>query len=108
LEIINYFKIGMMSKGLVEETCVLSEINYKFSDKPIFARPTQSLLQKWLREKHKIFITIETILKDYKLIHCYDIILVSDSIETINNVKRFNRYEDALEAGLVEGLKLIY
>jgi hypothetical protein len=59
--------------------------------------PTQSLLQKWLREKHNTFISVD-------VNYCYKIyfkdVLLSESIN-------YNNYEDALEVGLQEGLKLI-
>ena len=63
--------------------------------------PTQSLLQKWLREKHNIHLIA------YKNINidgydwCY---ITTDGITNINSYKT---YEEALEAGLQEALKLI-
>jgi len=78
--------------------------NYLFID-----LPTQSLLQKWLREKHKIFIELGLVdsLNDYWV--RVDVSTLS-SLETIwrndpNN--HLETYEQALEAGLIEGLKLI-
>ena len=63
--------------------------------------PTQSLLAKWLREKHNIHLIV------YKNINidgydwCY---ITTDGITNINSYKT---YEEALEAGLQEALKLI-
>ena len=63
--------------------------------------PTQSFLQKWLREKHNIHLIA------YKNINidgydwCY---ITTDGITNINSYKT---YEEALEAGLQEALKLI-
>lgn len=63
--------------------------------------PTQSLLAKWLREKHNIHLIA------YKNINidgydwCY---ITTDGITNINSYKT---YEEALEAGLQEALKLI-
>lgn len=63
--------------------------------------PTQSVLQKWLREKHNIHLIA------YKNINidgydwCY---ITTDGITNINSYKT---YEEALEAGLQEALKLI-
>jgi len=81
------------------------------------AAPTQALLQKWLRDECNIHIVLmpdkDTITnggkmffnvaikldaKDYE----YAMILRGDGV--IQNVKT---YEQALEAGLIEGLKLI-
>ena len=63
--------------------------------------PTQSLLAKWLREKHNIHLIA------YKNINidgydwCY---ITTDGITNINSYKT---YEEALEIGLQEALKLI-
>ena len=63
--------------------------------------PTQSLLAKWFREKHNIHLIA------YKNINidgydwCY---ITTDGITNINSYKT---YEEALEAGLQEALKLI-
>lgn len=69
--------------------------------------PTQSLLQKWLREKHNLHITITCI-------RCHltptDIIGYQYEIEGdsfVDNDNTYAVYEQALEAGLLEGLKLI-
>lgn len=78
--------------------------------------PTQSLLQKYLREVHNILIDVIAFYVDNQLPlskdnlqkpkgyfywNCYD--------ETFNeeNSIKFDTYEKALEAGLQEGLKLI-
>ena len=63
--------------------------------------PTQSLLAKWLREKHNIHLIA------YKNINidgydwCY---ITTDGITNINSYKT---YEEAYEIGLQEALKLI-
>lgn len=78
--------------------------------------PTQSLLQKWLREKHNIHIEV------WKMSGHFRARRFEEVIEKINfdgNVKDVIRhykysnyldgetYEEALEIGLQEGLKLI-
>lgn len=67
-----------------------------------FAAPTQSLLQKWLREVHNLVITISLGLfsekYSYELSH-------SDKVYGIEYIN--GTYEDALEKGLIEALKLI-
>ena len=66
-----------------------------------YERPTQSLLAKWLREKHNIHLIA------YKNINidgydwCY---ITTDGITNINSYKT---YEEAYEIGLQEALKLI-
>ncbi len=65
---------------------------------------TQSLLQKWLREKHKIFV------------YCFPTGVIKGSGRhtnrwttnmTVEKKKYSSTYEKALEAGLVKALKLI-
>ena len=77
-----------------------------------FSAPTQSLLQKWLREVHKIniFISSKTIENKTILIPHGRTIpdtiknnLIVDIIQYCTN----NTYEEALEIALFEALKLI-
>ena len=71
------------------------------SDIEFVSAPTQSLLAKWLREEHNIHLIA------YKNINidgydwCY---ITTDGITNINSYKT---YEEALEIGLQEALKLI-
>ena len=71
------------------------------SDVESVSAPTQSLLAKWLREEHNIHLIA------YKNINidgydwCY---ITTDGITNINSYKT---YEEALEAGLQDALKLI-
>lgn len=70
--------------------------------------PTQSLLQKWLREKHNIIVISD-------LVTGFSDSTYSWNIYTKNNIwsltgftaKVYDSYEEALEAGLLEALKLI-
>lgn len=78
--------------------------------KEFYFAPTQSLLQKWLREVHGIHINIGSF-------HCLgkekpfslSIDYKEDSIWTYAEFDEtdFNTYEEALERGLQEGLELI-
>ena len=65
----------------------------------ICSAPTQSLLQKWLREVHKLIITIDHVTSKG---WCYRI-QINNSDWSIY----FKTYEEALEKGLQEALKLI-
>lgn len=63
-----------------------------------YSAPTQSLLQKWLREEHGIDV--------------YCMPVGDDSYKWYNNIASHNpvltgTYEEALEVGLQEALKLI-
>lgn len=67
--------------------------------------PTQSLLQKWLREEHNIYVI--PYIKDG---YCYYKIKKEYVIDIDYNkgyVKHFEEWEQALESGLQEALKLI-
>ena len=70
-------------------------------------RPTQSLLQKWLREVHNIHIMIEPYYnKNKDLVYGFDLLLQETEEEDICE-DGFKTYEEALEIGLQESLKLI-
>lgn len=77
------------------------------NSKEAISRPTQSLLQKWLREVHNI----QMFMKPYwdsslnKGEFACDVIRIKDG-KVIKSL-RLNSYEEALEKGLQEALKLI-
>lgn len=99
--------------------------NYAHSDHPgrFFPAPTQNLLQKWLRENHHIDISIITNYSHYKngdltgnktyrtgIIYIENKLIESFFIRPIKdrfNFVEYKTYEEALEFGLIEGLKLI-
>lgn len=71
--------------------------------------PTQSLLQKWLREKHNIHIIVNpTITTNWTSALCN---LGNEKIELKEGIifdsLDYSSYEGALEQGLYEALKLI-
>ena len=76
-------------------------------------QPTQSLLQRWLREVHSIeFDIIVTKIGENR--KSYDIFIIDTSkVEVKQNKKvlysffNFKNYEEVLELGLQEALKLI-
>ena len=75
----------------------------KTSPNELFLAPTQSLLQKWLREIKFIIITVIPIYNNSELRGFYF---------TLNDTKTyyfkiFSKYEEALEIGLQKALKLI-
>lgn len=71
--------------------------------------PTQSLLQKWLRDEHNMDIEIymhhEMGVKEY----AYLILSLEGKQILWKSAKsgRYNSYEDALETGLKESIKLL-
>ena len=82
---------------------------------------TQSLLQKILREKHKIILLVyegfemysegDYLCYEYKINHITEPKKdqrVGDNCQRINSPKRnYNTYEEALEEGLQEALKIL-
>ena len=85
-----------------------------FSDKgETFGAPTQSLLQKWLRDKHGIHVEVNYrkfgvpsgngyfYMCNFKKYHSMDEYYGKDIFHG------FDAYEDALEVGLQVGLKMI-
>ena len=81
-----------------------------FTYENVITRPTQSLLQKWLREVHKIAIDINTHYNTSKNTLSYGVVgfLMKHNHYSGGFSKReFTTYEEALEIGLQEALKLI-
>lgn len=76
-----------------------------FSSGNIFycSAPTQSLLQRWLREVHKCHISIAPYTSKGKLMFSY-VVQYSGICKSGDN---FDTYELALEEGLKQGLNLI-
>lgn len=73
-----------------------------------FSAATQSLLQRWLREKHNIHIEIEPLVSGRYLFYLKEF---KDKVDLFLEYENYNNkylsYEEALEKGLQEGLKLI-
>lgn len=73
-----------------------------------YSVPTQSLLQKWLREVHNVQLTIIPVGNvDFSLKYWHYSILGLNCNEGKNDVNRFFTYEQTLEEGLKEALKLV-
>lgn len=72
--------------------------------------PTQSLLQRWLREKHNIHIKIHSSNSDRFSYEIYKMIIrdaINETSKHLHNKISFNTYEEVLEEGLQKALKLI-
>lgn len=90
-----------------EFECILEYHNSAVSgltkkDLKRISRPTQALLQKWLREKHKIYISLE----HYWYNEWHYRINIQDDCD-LEEKGVFDNYEQALEKALQEALKLI-
>jgi hypothetical protein len=96
----NNFEIKHPTRGLLRDLVTVEfprgQRNSEISQGAAVAAPTQSLLQKWLREKHNINVFI-----DYGYGYEYKIFSYFKRDGT------FVTYEQALENGLLEALKLI-
>jgi hypothetical protein len=71
----------------------------------VFYRPTQSLLQKWLREVHQTDTNI--IFNSDAREYSFECIKWVNGVCNIYKSSGFETYEEALEVGLQEALKLI-
>lgn len=97
-----------------EFTCG-GELNFRrnCSTNRLCSAPTQSLLQKWLREVHHLCVTIE----HYSGVHFKDmsftwritgsVYFTENEFDVSEPSDPYDSYEEALEIGLFEALKLI-
>jgi len=70
-----------------------------------YQAPTQTLLQKWLRETHHIHIAIHLVYT--KPINYYAEVLKGGINGQEYHLRSYNTYEKALESGIKKGLKWI-
>lgn len=104
----NLFKRDISTTHLGALTLDNVEIGISFMDNSLdeyTLAPTQSLLQKWLREIHNIHITIDYNQSGKFSCRLCDEVENNLSIELFGEY--FNSYEEALGAGLQEALNLI-
>ena len=73
-------------------------------DKNISVAPSQSLLQKWLREVHNIIVFVAPLIPYCKE---FGVTIYSNKYICEKDLAFYNQYEKALEIGLQEALKLI-
>jgi len=74
----------------------------------ICSAPTQSLLQKWLREKHNInVITIPKLWNEGVIYYYYDIYTIEYIIAYKRSMQNFKTYEKAFEEGLYDALLIL-
>lgn len=71
-----------------------------------FSAPTQSFLQKWLREVHDIHIKV--LVYEDEGIKSFECTIYSKLVEEeVYDEKTYPTYEEALEQALIESLKVI-
>lgn len=79
-----------------------------------FSAPPQSIAQKWLREIKGVYVWVEPVIgKRWKVSFCDFNVPTEDSDWMENEINKgngypvYDTYEKALEAGILEALKLI-
>jgi hypothetical protein len=78
----------------------------------VYSAPTQSLLQKWLREEHNLYILLKTIYLEVwdkngiRFSYCIED-YITEEVHGDETLIGYLTYEAALEAGLFKALKLI-
>lgn len=84
-------------------------VKCKNSSEDSIARPTQSLLQKWLREVHKIAVLVDFDKNQdgEGIMYVVNWQLIEELHKGGYSEKQYSTYEEALEVGLQEGLKHI-
>jgi len=82
-------------------------MSHLLNDRIVYAF-TQSLVQRWLREEHDIHVWVQPnyIRRDGKQTYSY-YVTGSPPSQRISNAVQIGTYEEALEQGLIKGLKLI-
>jgi len=115
-----FFKEEQEFKRVFEGVAKGLEGNWCYNDKEVlicpkmynktlshYPAPSQGLLQKWLRETHKIDVTP---LPEYKLKRTYTVEIVYENEGVLNIINPggvYDVYEDAFEFGLQHALNLI-
>lgn len=96
-----YVNAFYSTDGVVFEETEFQQKDCVIEDR--YFRPTQSLLQKWLRETHDIEVYVRGAYNNFDKIKKYVAF-----VENCGCVEDYTEsYEDALEIGLQEALKLI-
>lgn len=84
--------------------------DYNYFDDTI-ACPTQALAARWLREVHDTFVKMERVGsfdgKEFRFYWSYSLISVSTACLKSISGGRYDSYEEALEAGIVQVLERI-
>ena len=113
LDGIEFHCVGCYTEdGSTDALDVMNAINNK---EKLYPRLPQSLLAKWLRKEHKLFIevmtdfmilSIENEPTRYYPLFSHKIVNLKDSSSTKVS-KNYSSYEEALEYGLQEALRLL-
>jgi len=107
----------VLENQLTDVVLGIDDILYNYNKNNSVSAPTQSLLQKWLREVHGIIVTSKPYQDDvsnetdedieFQTLWENEILDVKDSYNVFSDNTFYHSYEEALEIGLQEALKLI-
>lgn len=98
-----------------EDYINFDEVEFQQEDCTIddrYFRPTQSLLQRWLREVHNILVIVKPMIPEYEsdLADKWEAVVYLNKIGHKGNYTKTvvcKTYEEALEIGLQKALKMI-
>ena len=92
----------------IKELYENEDFPYNSYNDSLFA-PTQSLLQKWLREQHGVHIIIEPEIMNGELLYYKNDIMQEKDLELVTNpIREFKTYEEALEDALYKSLTILH
>jgi len=80
-------------------------LSEKWSTQNLYSCPSQSLLQRWLREKHELFVFVNY--RSFGVEECNGWYYHIGKSPNHYSYEKFKTYEEAMKAGLTEGLKQI-
>lgn len=91
------------NKQTKDDLCWNTEDGFQYE----YLAPTQALAARWLREEHNIMIV--PFFDDYmgKWYYVIDGVKKQSGIKCVQSASDYDNYENALEAGLQEAIKLI-
>ena len=93
-------------KAYNDNGVLVIQSNYpSYIDELDISAPTQSLLQKWLREVHNVSIKIDDYYTNSRVRFDYNVCQLGSQED--NPVGIFETYEEALEIGLYQALVLL-
>lgn len=96
-----YYNLNLQANILENKPIIVAAMKHN-NFKDLVAIPTQSLLQKWLREVRELNIEI-------RIVHggTWTFYVLTDTYKSIYSNNNYINYEEALEVGLQEALKLL-
>ena len=92
------------NRQTTDDLCWNTEDGFQYE----YLAPTQALAVRWLREVHNIHLFVNYFFEDNMWFYVTVDLTESDEVKGIHpNESNYESYEEALEAGLQEALKLI-